>query len=296
MKKDEWQEHSRQTRPKLHMPLVAQPWTSHPERRMHGVARLMRNRDVVDVSWWRWFLQSGLELKQAKKVDKPEWYCDISQGVQFPASEPTVPTVLQGSAIYSFQTDALMSAKELAAIMGLPHSDAVSVANLAGLVGEALHGAVLASVFCALIWIPGMPWLEEGHGHRHGTLPQLHVPPPAAQPQNNSCDRQATQAAQAELPEVEVPKVSGVLESESDGSTSSDDEECVEESKDDEEKLAEETEDDDTSKAVAPQSYNFGYESIPGSDGSSNVEQFGEMLFLPGCVCFCFISLASIQS
>ena len=212
MDQDGWRAHSRATLTKLRMPQVAQPWS--PRARLHGVPRLARNRDVVDVSWWRWYLASSLSQKEALEVPAPKWYVDLRQGVQFAAGGATIPTLLQGSQIYCFEADALLTAKELSAVMGHPFSDAISDDKVGGLLGDVLHGAVLCSMFTPLIFAD-MPWTKSQSAtsgisdHRHRKLqspiPDAHKPPRPA-PSSPRCD------------EVEAPNQerSGLLMSDSD--------------------------------------------------------------------------------
>ena len=153
MDQDGWRAHSRATRTKLGMPQVARPWT--PRSRLHGVPRVARLRDVVDVSWWRWYLASGLSLKEAMEMPAPRWYVDVSQGVQFSAGGASIPTLLQGSMIYCFEADALLTARELSGVMGHPSCDAISDDKVTGLLGEALHGAGVATwieLKSAILW------------------------------------------------------------------------------------------------------------------------------------------------
>ena len=112
MRKDGWEEHSRKTRTFIKMPLLLSPW-SEAGKRLHGVPRLGRLRDIVDVAWWRWFRKSEHDFYKDALRDVPMWFVDVTQGVQFGACGPCIPTLLQSSLIDSYEADAVIPPKDI---------------------------------------------------------------------------------------------------------------------------------------------------------------------------------------
>jgi len=132
------------------------PWTAKHACTGVGAGSQGNSREYekIDVDYHRWYLQASVE---ERKKNVPNWFSDVTQGVQFNTCGNKIGTILMASRVYSYELDSVLSVKDLSGVMGIPwHTNGVKMRggghlDLTGMVGESLHLAVLASILYPII-------------------------------------------------------------------------------------------------------------------------------------------------
>ena len=113
--KTNWKQLSRNTRDKLNMPRDMHPWINIAS--LNGVPRQLRNRDSIEIAWWKWYQGKHTTAAEKRRYSQgcfPDFFVDITQNAGG-ASGAEVSCLLQGSQIYSFELDDMLSTEETCA-------------------------------------------------------------------------------------------------------------------------------------------------------------------------------------
>ena len=113
--KNNWKQTSCDTRDQLQMPWDLHPWVDVAT--LAGVPRQLRSRDSIELAWWSWYTGKSTTAAEKKRYTQgcfPEWFVDITQNAGGTSSRD-VPCLLQGSQVYSFELDKMLSTEETCA-------------------------------------------------------------------------------------------------------------------------------------------------------------------------------------
>ncbi len=95
------------------MPQDAMPWVGY--HKMTGVAKSQRYMDCIAVGYYAW-LKSGGGGSAEGRFDVPNFFIDYSQGVQRAPWGLVPRSINQGSKIYSYQMDRVLSPEDPRAV------------------------------------------------------------------------------------------------------------------------------------------------------------------------------------
>ncbi len=94
----------------------AMPWIAH--HALKGVSQVPRNLDSIAVGYWAWRLSTnGISSAAGLPSDVPDWFTDISQGVQRTPWGPIPSSINQQSKIYSFALDRMLDPEDWVALV-----------------------------------------------------------------------------------------------------------------------------------------------------------------------------------
>lgn len=153
-----WREDSVDKRSEHHLP-SGPSWSVRPGVRLHGVPKLDRVVDCIDVCYSIVRKQHPEDSREA--IVKNLW-CNPGQGVKrFPASR-SLPTLATSTLLYSYEKDRLLSGAAHMQLLGWPlpllPQGTFSEAEYRHLAGNGFSAPVAAMIGAILYSNPRAPW------------------------------------------------------------------------------------------------------------------------------------------
>ena len=159
-----WRQHSGARRELVGMGAEEMPWSSRPDTQLRGLPNSCpRVEDVINVVWGDSSMRQGIQEDfAAMQKWRENLFADISQNVSRVKGTRGIGTLVQGSTLYSYEHDAVLTFTQLLQLMGFPaeECDMTSMSSnagkqkRAGLFGEAFSLPCCTLVLAALVTNP----------------------------------------------------------------------------------------------------------------------------------------------
>ena len=165
-----WRQRSATRRGQLGLGSDEQPWSRRSDTELRGLPKKERRdrvEDVINVIWGDVTKHCREDFVQMERL-RSNLFVDVSQSVQRVRGTSGINTLVQGSTLFSYEHDCILTFTQLLEMMGFPvgHFDLgtmqsnIGKQKRAGLVGEAYSMPVVTLVVAALVSNPHAHWMR----------------------------------------------------------------------------------------------------------------------------------------
>lgn len=156
-----WKVHSAVVRDRLRMGATSAPWTS--QAKLTGLPDNARMRDVIDVAWGA--RREAMPAGSTKSEMARNFFCDPTQSVSRTPWQEGLAAIAQGSMMYSFEKDLVLSGFDHLRALGIPEDAAPGQGTVSfsdkqcrSLAGEAFGCPVVTTITYAFWLNPYGNW------------------------------------------------------------------------------------------------------------------------------------------
>ena len=158
----EWGRHSKELRVALQLPFSAKPWTGRKDVTLHGVRRIPRDLDCIDICWAHMRKKLGPDI--VPEDVRKDLFVNATQSVKRLPVTKGVPLLCQRTTPYSYEYDTVLSGRDCLSLQGFPTAPSVAPPHkfedhdIRALAGESHFLPVMGSLVYAYWLNPLAPW------------------------------------------------------------------------------------------------------------------------------------------